>query len=34
MPPGTLSMMSANACEFYCFSCVTVTYEAMKAAQG
>jgi hypothetical protein len=29
-----LAMMSNDGCDFWCFSCVSVIYEAMKAARG
>ena len=31
--PDALGMVSRDACDFYCFACVTMAYEAMKAAQ-
>jgi hypothetical protein len=34
MPPGALALVSTDACDLYCFSCVTMAYEAMKAACG
>lgn len=33
MAPGTLALISPDACDFWCFGCVTMAYEAMKAAQ-
>ena len=32
--PGDLSMVSTDSTDFFCFSCVAVAYEAMKAVQS
>jgi hypothetical protein len=34
IPVGDLALMSTDCVDFFCFTCVTQAYEAMKAAQG
>jgi hypothetical protein len=34
VPAGVVTMSSGDDSESYCLACVTLTYEAMKAAQG